>query len=117
MLAVGLHELQVDTDMSKETKPISKNNFEVGLFSVLLSWTVGYYFPDLSFPSVVLSALVVMVVKRLTDFPWPGAVLTHVMCAGLGGYAISYPDGIEFIFVRLFGIAFAATVIAFICSD
>ena len=54
--------------MSKETKPISKDNFEVGLFSVLLSWLVGYYFTDLLFPSVVLSALVVMVVKRLTDF-------------------------------------------------
>ena len=103
--------------MSKETKPISKDNFEVGLFSVLLSWLVGYYFTDLLFPSVVLSALVVMVVKRLTDFQWPGAVLTFVMCAGLGSYANSYPDGIYFIFVRLFGIAFAASVVALICSD
>ena len=103
--------------MSEEKKfPISKDNFKAGLITVLLSWLVGYYFPDLTFPSAVLSTLVVMVVKRLTDFPWSGAVLAFVMCAGLGSFANSYSDGIEYIFTRLFGIAFAATAVSLCCS-
>ncbi len=103
--------------MSEKTKfPISKENFQAALMTVLLSWLVGYYFPNLTFPSAVLSTLVVMVVKRLTDFPWPGAVLAFVMCAGTGSYANSYPDGIQYFFIRLIGIAFYTTAIALCCS-